>query len=184
MIFDETVISTLRPWVNFYVIIGSSAGALTGLQFVVMSLIAEGEATGTMQGIRVFGTPTVVHFCAALLISSILSMPWHGLFGLSLVLGMCGATGVAYLVRIIWHARRQTAYKPVAEDWVWYGALPLLTYTALLLVALELRRHTYASLFAIAAIALSLLFIGIHNSWDTVIYLAIKNQQETTEKKS
>ena len=30
----------LTAWQNFYVIVGSSAGALIGLQFVVMALIA------------------------------------------------------------------------------------------------------------------------------------------------
>jgi len=30
----------LGTWQNFYVIVGSSAGALIGLQFVVMTLIA------------------------------------------------------------------------------------------------------------------------------------------------
>jgi hypothetical protein len=31
----------MSSWENFYVIVGSSAGALIGLQFVVMTLIAE-----------------------------------------------------------------------------------------------------------------------------------------------
>ncbi len=31
----------LAGWENFYVIVGSSAGALIGLQFVVITLIAE-----------------------------------------------------------------------------------------------------------------------------------------------
>ena len=32
--------TALSGWENFYVIVGSSAGALIGLQFVVMTLIA------------------------------------------------------------------------------------------------------------------------------------------------
>jgi hypothetical protein len=31
----------LSEWANFYVIVGSAAGALIGLQFVVVTLIAE-----------------------------------------------------------------------------------------------------------------------------------------------
>ena len=49
----------LRGWESFYVIVGSSAGALIGLQFVVITLIAERRDhldTGT---ISAFGTPTV-----------------------------------------------------------------------------------------------------------------------------
>jgi hypothetical protein len=33
--------TALDGWENFYVIVGSSAGALIGLQFVVITLIAE-----------------------------------------------------------------------------------------------------------------------------------------------
>ena len=35
--------SPLDQWDNFYMIVGTSAGALIGLQFVVMTLIAEGR---------------------------------------------------------------------------------------------------------------------------------------------
>ncbi len=69
----------LAPWESFYVIVGSSAGALTGLQFVVIALIAEAEAAASMLEVRAFGTPTVVHFCAVLFISAVLSAPWHAL---------------------------------------------------------------------------------------------------------
>jgi len=37
--------TALAGWQNFYVIIGSSAGALIGLQFVVLSLIANRRAS-------------------------------------------------------------------------------------------------------------------------------------------
>jgi len=36
--------TALDGWENFYVIVGSSAGALIGLQFVVLALIAEAPA--------------------------------------------------------------------------------------------------------------------------------------------
>src|SRR5947209_6792396 len=44
MIMEEAGLLPLERWESFYVIVGSSAGALTGLQFVVMALIAEAEA--------------------------------------------------------------------------------------------------------------------------------------------
>ncbi len=69
--------SPLLDWTNFYVIVGSSAGALTGLQFVVIALIEQARTGASMLEIRAFGTPTVVHFCAALLISAIVSAPRH-----------------------------------------------------------------------------------------------------------
>ena len=69
---DETAPSTLRAWESFYVIVGSSAGALTGLQFVVLTLITEaGVIRGSGETLAAFGSPNVVHFCAALLVSAI-----------------------------------------------------------------------------------------------------------------
>lgn len=38
---EEAVRSPLVAWESFYVIVGSSGAALTGLQFVVIALIAE-----------------------------------------------------------------------------------------------------------------------------------------------
>ena len=73
---DQTA---LTAWQNFYVIIGSSAAALTGLQFVVIVLGAGTNWIPSLPATRAFGTPTVVHFCAVLLVSAILTAPWQAL---------------------------------------------------------------------------------------------------------
>ena len=62
----------LSAWQNFYVIVGSSAGALIGLQFVVLTLIAAmPRRAGTAQAGAAFSTPNVVHFGSVLLLSKI-----------------------------------------------------------------------------------------------------------------
>lgn len=177
---EQAALSPLAGWANFYVIVGSSAGALTGLQFVVMTLISEAQTAASMREIRAFGTPTVVHFCTALLISAIITAPWPTLSSVSACLATCGVAGVAYALSIIWHARK-TTYVPDAEDWVWYAALPVLAHAALLTFAILLRSQPAPSLFAIAATTLLLLFIGIHNSWDTVTYITLKRRQTPKE---
>lgn len=137
--------SQLGPWSNFFVIVGSSAGALTGLQFVVIALVAQARATGTAREVRAFGTPTVVHFCAALFISAIAAAPWRELFHLSICLATFGALGVVYTLSTIRHARGQTGYQPVLEDWIWYTALPLIAYVVLTAAAIFLAwRRTRA----------------------------------------
>lgn len=168
----------LAGWANFYVIVGSSAGALTGLQFVVMTLIADARhVPGSMHEIRAFGTPTVVHFCTALLISAVMNMPWRALPNLGFCLAGCGVAGIAYAIATIWHARR-SAYTPDVEDWTWYAALPLVAYAALLTAGILLWWKPTASLFMTAATTLLLLFIGIHNAWDTVTYITMQRKQE------
>jgi hypothetical protein len=70
--------TALSGWENFYVIVGSSAGALIGLQFVVITLIADIPiGDGAEQAGHAFATPTIVHFGAVLLLASVLSAPWH-----------------------------------------------------------------------------------------------------------
>ena len=78
---EEAAPSLLTHWESFYVIVGSSAAALTGLMFVVVALVAESESRrrDAASGIDAFGTPTIVHFCSALLVSAVLSAPWASL---------------------------------------------------------------------------------------------------------
>ena len=170
---SEAVTSPLTAWESFYVIVGSSAAALTGLQFVVMALVAERERKSTITEVDAFGTPTVVHFSAVLFVSAVLSAPWPTLTGADLVVGACGLAGVVYSLLVVRRARRQKGYKPVFEDWLFHAILPLLAYGTLLGAALALVARTEVALFAIAAVALLLLSIGIHNSWDTVTYIVL-----------
>jgi hypothetical protein len=168
---EQTV---LARWDNFYVIVGSAAAALTGLQFVVMALAANTPVLSASSAtIDAFGTPNVVHFAMVLLLAAILSAPWPSLGAMALALAMCGAGGVVYGVVVTRRARRQTSYEPVLEDWIWHAALPLVAYAGVAAGALLLLRIEQDALFAIAAASLLLLFVGIHNAWDTVTYLAV-----------
>jgi len=45
---------------------------------------------------------------------------------------------------------------------------------ALIVAAMGLPAHAALALFVIAAAALLLVFIGIHNAWDVVIYTAFE----------
>jgi hypothetical protein len=175
----EHAVSPLAAWESFYVIIGSSAAALTGLQFVVVTLGAEANAV-TGGAMRAFGTPTIVHFCVVLLISAILSAPWHVLSSAGLGLAVCGLGGLVYGAIVLRHARRQTDYAPVFEDWLWHNALPIVAYATLFAAAIVLHRRPEGALFVIGATALLLLFIGIHNAWDAVTYIAFTKRDKTS----
>lgn len=160
-------------WQNFYVIVGSAAAALTGLQFVVIALITDTQTRSGHREIAAFGTPTIVHFCVALAVSAVLSAPWPREPAAALALGACGLFGLGYSLIVARRATRTTAYQPVAEDWIWHVGLPLLSYLALLAGAITLAWLGVDVLFGIAGAALLLLFIGIHNAWDTVTYVAL-----------
>jgi hypothetical protein len=164
---------TLLQWENFYIIVGSSAGALTGLQFVVMALVADSPTRKDAGTIDTFGTPTVVHFCAVLLVSALLSAPWPLLSQAALAIGVCGVAGVIYSLIVVRRARRVTGYKPEMEDWIFHCVLPLVAYASLLVSGITLTISHTPALFGVALFTLILLFVGIHNAWDTVTYITI-----------
>ncbi|HET7084706.1 MAG TPA: hypothetical protein VFI23_08050 [Rhizomicrobium sp.] len=162
--------SELGAWDSFYVIVGGAAGALIGLQFVVMTLIAEKPSPGIAEAGPAFATPTIVHFSTVLLLSALLRIPWPGVTLAASACGAVGLAGLAYCLLLTLRIRRQNAYTPDAEDWTFHILLPLLSYLTMALAPLASRTHESASLFAIAAGALLLLFAGIHNAWDAVAY--------------
>ncbi len=176
---EQAVLSPFAGWESFYVIIGSSAAVLIGLQFVAITLSAEISAPGVGSAVGAFSTPTIVHFCAVLLIAAILSAPWSALSGAALALGVCGVAGLAYALMVVRRTRRQTVYVPVLEDWIFHAVLPLITYATLLVAAVLLQRYPATILFVIGGTALLLLFVGIHNAWDAVTYIAIDLRQRT-----
>jgi len=184
MILQDALIPTFAAWGSFYVIVGSSGAALTGLQFVVIALGAEARRPASSDAIGAFGTPTVVHFGVVLFVAAVLNAPWQSLAKPAVILGLCGVAGIGYVGIVTARAHRQPDYQPVLEDWIWHTALPFIAYATLLAGAIGLVRYASDSLFAIAATTLLLLFIGIHNAWDAVTYMAIAaNQKNPSEPK-
>jgi hypothetical protein len=171
--------SVLADWESFYVIVGSSAGALTGLMFVVITLIADARIKRTLKEINAFGSPAVVHLTAVLLISAVLSAPWRDLRVASYGVGLGALAGLVYMVIVLRRILQPTPYKKVMEDWVWHGVLPFVAYIVLLIAHMALRHENPWGLYAVSAAALLLLSIGIHNAWDTVVYMVVAHERES-----
>jgi uncharacterized membrane protein len=174
--------TVLAGWQNFYVIVGSSAGALIGLQFVVLSLITgRPMARGDADAGAAFATPTIIHFGAVLGLSGILSAPWDGIGTAAVLWALVGLSGVVYAVIVTRRLRRQTAYQPEFEDWLFHVLLPIAAYVMLAVSAYAARSHLHEALFGVGAAALLLLFIGIHNAWDAVTYHVLVKKQGQRE---
>src|SRR5438876_6598036 len=117
--------TAFQGWENFYVIIGSAAGALIGLQFVVTTLIADMPTTrAEAQASEAFAAPSVVHFGVVLFLSALVSAPWKdfgdGLTTVAYLWGLAGIGGAVYTIIVVRRMRVQTAYKPVFEDWLFH----------------------------------------------------------------
>ncbi len=112
-------LSLLSNWQNFYMIMGTAAATLTGLMFVVTTLIAGIDAHLSIlnAAVSAFNTPTVVQFGAVLLLAGILSAPWQTFSSLSLVLGLLGLGMVLYLVIVVGRMRRVPHYQSTNRPW-------------------------------------------------------------------
>lgn len=169
----ESASSFLTPWSSFYVMTGSSAAALVGLMFIVITLVTGSERLRRApDGLATFSTPTVMHFCAAFFVSAMLSAPWRSLAYPSALIGIAGLCGLVYVVRVMLRTKRLSGYKADLEDWTWYIILPFIAYGAIFGGALALRLVPVDALFALAGGVVLLIFIGIRNAWDVVTFIA------------
>jgi hypothetical protein len=177
------MIAELTNWNSFYVIVGSAAGALIGLQFVVLALLAERPPKGAAEVGAAFLTPTIFHFVVTLLLSALLLAPWQTMGIPVALLGLIGLSGVAYIGTVALRMRGLEAYHPGPEDWLFHVALPLAAYAVLALSLLAGPTQLPDGLFAVGAAALLLLFVGIHNAWDNVVYTVFVHNIERNEEK-
>ena len=175
----------LQDWANFYVIVGSSAAALTGLQFVVMALLNDtSNVVGGEEELSAYATPKIVHFSAVLLISAICAMPHQSDNSLGICLIVTGFAGVIYAA-FVWTAAQKTRqYTPVLEDWIFHVILPISGYALLFASGIaELGAHEGA-LYIVASVVLILLFVSIHNAWDTAVYISQTSRQRAKEPRA
>jgi hypothetical protein len=180
---NSSIPALLVGWQSYYVIIGSSGAALTGLQFVVMALIAESPmaANAGEAGVAAFGSPNIVHFCAALMLSAMLSAPWPEGASVALAMDVLGAAGMLYALNVVRRALRQESYKMVFEDWLWHLILPFVAYTTFFVAGLMLPSRPVHALFIAAVSPAALLYIGIHNAWDSITYTVLKHAKARAE---
>jgi hypothetical protein len=157
-------------WDSFYVIVASAAGALIGLQFVVMTLIAERPPARLAEGSAAFATPTIIHFSAVLLLSALVRAPWRAAATPATLCGALGAAGFIYVLIVIGRMRRQTVYDPILEDWIFHAILPAAAYGLMAAAGFLARADSRKALFGIGGAVLLLLFVGIHNAWDAAAY--------------
>jgi hypothetical protein len=162
--------SLFDKWDSFYVIVGSAAGALIGLQFVVITLVAERAQARSREGGAAFSTPTIVHFSVALALSALLRAPWESLRPACILSALLGILGAVYVVVVARRMRAQRVYTPDLEDWTFHAIVPFAAYTLLAGSALALAVGRDEAAFGIGGASLLLLFDGIHNTWDAATF--------------
>jgi hypothetical protein len=178
----------LSNWQNFYMIIGTAAATLTGLMFVVTTLIAgiDAHLSTLNAAVAAYNTPTVVHFGTVLLLAGILSAPWQTFSSLGVLLGLLGLGMVFYSIIVMRRMRRVPNYQSTLEDWLWYVALPLLANVSVIVTSFVLPTNPSLALYIVSSAMMLLLLVGIRNAWDMVTFLAVErahSQNSSREQK-
>ncbi|MBI3677782.1 MAG: hypothetical protein HY243_14330 [Proteobacteria bacterium] len=156
-----------RGWEEFYVLVGSAAGALIGLMFVVATLTAGRDPTQVSRGARVYITPIIFHFAVVLVVGAISEIPDIPFAVVGMILALIAVTGLSYALLA---AKRLFepgwALPPDVSDKCFYGFFPAIAYLALAGAAAAVWLAPHAAVYAIGATMLVLLLIGIRNAWD------------------
>jgi len=80
--------------------------------------------------------------------------------------------------------RTQTAYSPQFEDRLFHLLLPFAAYATLAGSAFAAQWDVRRSLLGAGAAAVLLLFVGIHNAWDAVMYhVFVKRAEKQAERR-
>jgi hypothetical protein len=127
---------------------------------------------------RAFATPTIVYFSAVLLTAGLLNIPHHTLSSLTAVLIAVGSSGLGYVGWVARHMRRQDAYAPDGGDWAWFIALPAAAFVATIVAGALVFTAPGFALVVTGSAAMLLLFVGVHNAWDSAVYMVANPPQD------
>lgn len=160
-------------WGEYFFMIGSSAAALIGLMFVVVTLTAGRDRAEVERGKHLYTSPIVWALGVVLALSGMAIAPgvsakFFGLAGSGL-----GLLGIAIGLRSAVGIWRSPGAPDAREfDVFWYGVAPALVYAGLSVSAVAIVRGVAWGPTAVAADLMALLLVSIHAEWDLVTYLA------------
>jgi hypothetical protein len=164
-------------WDSYYLLIGTAAGALIGLLFVVATLNAGREVSTVTHGTKTYLTPTVFHFAMVVTVSALATAPELPAFFVGLALGACAFAGLLYAS---WVCVRLSQNKLEGQHWsdFWYfGAAPVATYLALGATAAAVWIAPATVPYGTAFLLLLLMLLSIRNAWDLVTWLAPRQKR-------
>ena len=161
-------------WSEYFFMIGSSAAALIGLMFIVVTLTAGRDRQQLETGKHLYTSPIVWHLAVVMVLSAAALAPaiHPTLFGI--VTAGLALLGIAMGIRSAVGIGRAQLVGPQDNlfDMWWYGIVPAIVYVALGAAAAAVLAGASWSASAIAAALMALLLVSIHAEWDLVTFLA------------
>ena len=165
----------LTPWHDFAVLLGTAAATLIGLLFVAASVGTNVFTMERQSAVRVFLSPSVVHFCTILSATLITLAPIPTALTLGLLITASGLLGAIYVV-LVWRMMIRDGYAKTLDltDRLWYASAPALGYATLIAAGITLALNLAPACILYAAALALLLGAGIRNAWDITTWIILK----------
>ena len=166
----------IGPWHDFYIMLGTASATLIGLLFVAASV---GSGVFTLErphALRVFLSPSVVHFTNVLIASLLIISPIRSRAPLGLLLGAEALFGIGYCV-FVWRNMVRSGLSASLDltDRTCYAALPAVGYICMIAAATMLASRTETGCVLLALATAGLLLIGIRNAWDITSWTVMRS---------
>ena len=163
-----------QGWTSYYQMTGGASATLVALLFVVATLTESREPSQVLRAVSIYLTPTALHFGIVLAISGLALVPR---LSSAAIAGLMGFGAVVGLGNGLWACLGMRRRSPGADPPHWsdfwlYGAAPSAIYLALGGVSVALWAGAAWGPYAVAALLLALLLLGVRNAWDLVTWIA------------
>jgi len=161
-------VETLKPWHDFYILVGTAGATLLALLFVAASLGAGFLTDERRAATNTFMSPVVLHFTSVFFLSALALFPWHHGEIFAALVGVTAVAGAIISAYITIEVIR-TDMTNYLEDYFAYGLFPCLGYLALLAAAVSIYLEKDFGPAALAGALLLLAIVSIRNAWDLTL---------------
>ncbi len=171
-----------HDWENFYFLMGSAGAGLIGLLFVVVTLTSGFERSQALRGSALYMTPAAIQFAVVLTVSAVAIVPGLPLWGTAALFGLIALVGIFYAIRTCIGISRpiDNNNPPHWSDMWMYGVTPAIAYVVFVAAAVAVWTRADWAPYAVAAVLMALLLVGIRNAWDLITWIAPMRDAGTT----
>jgi hypothetical protein len=165
----------IRPWHDFYLLVGTASATLVGLMFVSASIGAQIFKEENRAAIEAFISPTVVHFSTALFACILATIPEHTGMEFIVLLSVLGLAGVGYSARVWTQLIVRHKFSVDNTDRLFYAVFPGIGQLLVFVSGVMLLTLPAVGLDCLAIALLGLLLVGIRNAWDMTMWIVIRS---------
>jgi hypothetical protein len=170
------ILDVIRPWHDFFMLLGTASATLIGLLFVAAS-VGSGYLDETKRhALRSFWSPSVVHFTCVLVACLTAVCPLRNWLLFGVLVGSNGVFGIVYALAVLRRMVRSGLTATIdLEDRLLYVILPAAGYAIMTAAGITLVSRTELGVDVLAVALGLLLLVGIRNAWDITIWTVMRS---------